>query len=208
MYRSAGILPLLLCPSLHLHHCSSAPNVILTVMFLLIIIFLLCSSFPIIFSCTGAAYIESLTSASQMPSCYTTSSPASSSHSVNYPQQSMAHNRMQMTMFIKQGINCLVQITITWPLLLSFHGNDISMHTQRQSAMQGSKLGWSCGPSLPELLADHQIVLCGGPVVYWEFLTINFDNICKMFTDTFYGQCHIFFNTIYVLQGIFKCLFW
>ena len=42
---------------------------------------------------------------------------------------------------------------------------------------KGSKLGWSCGPSLPELLADHQIVLCGGPVVYWKLLTINFYNI-------------------------------
>ena len=27
---------------------------------------------------------------------------------------------------------------------------------------QSSKLGWSCGPSLPELLADRQIVLGGG----------------------------------------------
>ena len=34
--------------------------------------------------------------------------------------------------------------------------------------MQGSKLGWSCGPSLPKLLQDHQIVLGGGPVVYWK----------------------------------------
>ena len=33
---------------------------------------------------------------------------------------------------------------------------------------QGSKLGWSCGPSLPKLLSDHQIVLGGGPVVYWK----------------------------------------
>ena len=33
---------------------------------------------------------------------------------------------------------------------------------------QGSKLGWSCGPSLPKVLSDHQIVLCGGPVVYWK----------------------------------------
>ena len=34
---------------------------------------------------------------------------------------------------------------------------------------QGSKLGWSCGPSLPKLLSDHLIlliVLGGGPVVY------------------------------------------
>ena len=45
---------------------------------------------------------------------------------------------------------------------------------------QGSKLGWSCGPSLPELLSDHQIVLGGGPVVYWKLLTINFDNILKI----------------------------
>ena len=60
------------------------------------------------------------------------------------------------------------------------------------SPEQGTKLGWSCGPSLPELLVDHQIMLCGGPVVYWKLLTINFDNILKMCTDTFYDQCHIF----------------
>ena len=36
------------------------------------------------------------------------------------------------------------------------------------SLVQGSKLGWSCGPSLPKLLSDHQIVLGGGPVVYWK----------------------------------------
>ena len=71
---------------------------------------------------------------------------------------------------------------------------------------QGSKFGWSCGPSLPELLADHQIVLCGGPVVYWKLLTINLDKIFKICTDTFYDQCHICFNTIDLLQGIFKCL--
>ena len=69
---------------------------------------------------------------------------------------------------------------------------------------QGSKLGWSCGPSLPELLADHQIVLCGGPVVYWKLLTINFDNIFKVCTDTFYDQCHIFFNTIYLYCKVFS----
>ena len=33
---------------------------------------------------------------------------------------------------------------------------------------QGSKLGWSCGPSLPKLKSDHQIVIGGGPVVYWK----------------------------------------
>ena len=33
---------------------------------------------------------------------------------------------------------------------------------------QGSKLGWSCGPSLPKLQSDHQIVIGGGPVVYWK----------------------------------------
>ena len=33
---------------------------------------------------------------------------------------------------------------------------------------QGSKLGWSCGPSLAKLLSDHQMVLGGGPVVYWK----------------------------------------
>ena len=33
---------------------------------------------------------------------------------------------------------------------------------------QGSKLGWSCGPSLPKPLQDHQIVPGGGPVVYWK----------------------------------------
>ena len=27
---------------------------------------------------------------------------------------------------------------------------------------QASKLGWSCGPSLPKLLSDHHIVLGGG----------------------------------------------
>ena len=59
---------------------------------------------------------------------------------------------------------------------------------------QGSKLGWSCGPSLPELLSDHQIVLGGGPVVYRNLLTIHFDNIFKMCTDTFYDQCRICFN--------------
>ena len=36
------------------------------------------------------------------------------------------------------------------------------------SIVQGSKLGWSCGPSLPKLQSDHQIVLSGGPVVYWK----------------------------------------
>ena len=46
-------------------------------------------------------------------------------------------------------------------------------------------------------------MLRGGPVVYWKRLTINFDNIFEMCTDTFYDQCHIFFNTIYV-QGIYK----
>ena len=40
---------------------------------------------------------------------------------------------------------------------------------------QGSKLGWSCGPSLPKLLSDHQIVLFGGPVVYWK--TRYFNNL-------------------------------
>ena len=45
--------------------------------------------------------------------------------------------------------------------------------------LMGSKLGWSCGPSLPELLADYQIVLCGGPVVYCKILTINFERFLK-----------------------------
>ena len=35
-------------------------------------------------------------------------------------------------------------------------------------SLQGSKLGCSCGPSLPKLLSDHQIVLGGGPLVYWK----------------------------------------
>ena len=34
--------------------------------------------------------------------------------------------------------------------------------------LQGSKLGWSCGPCLPNLQSDHQIVIGGGPVVYWK----------------------------------------
>ena len=38
---------------------------------------------------------------------------------------------------------------------------------------QGLKLGWSCGPSLPKLLSDHQIVLSGGPGIYWKLLTIK-----------------------------------
>ena len=33
---------------------------------------------------------------------------------------------------------------------------------------QGSNLGWSCGPSLPNPQSDHHIVLGGGPVVYWK----------------------------------------
>ena len=52
-------------------------------------------------------------------------------------------------------------------------------------------------------------MLCGGPVVYWKLLTIKiqyFDNFFKICTDTFYEQCHIFFITIYLLQGHFKCL--
>ena len=56
----------------------------------------------------------------------------------------------------------------------------------------------------------------GGPpdsAMWWsggllETLTINFDNIFKMCTYTFYDQCNIFFNTIYLLQGIYKCLVW
>ena len=36
-----------------------------------------------------------------------------------------------------------------------------------------STLRWSCGPCLPKLLSDHQIVLCGGPVVFWKLLTIK-----------------------------------
>ena len=63
--------------------------------------------------------------------------------------------------------------------------------------MQGSKLGWSCGPSLPKLLADHQIVLCGGPVVYWKLSTIKkqyFDKKNLMFTHTFYDQLSYLFQ--------------
>ena len=70
--------------------------------------------------------------------------------------------------------------------------------------MQGSKVGCS---SLPKLWSEHQIVLRGGPVVYWKLSTIEkqyFDNILKMFTHTFFDQCDIFFINIYVWQGFFQ----
>ena len=54
---------------------------------------------------------------------------------------------------------------------------------------QGSKLGWSCGPSLPNLLSDHQIVICGGPVVYWK--THHKKNVSL---------------NIWYMQELFKCL--
>ena len=77
-------------------------------------------------------------------------------------------------------------------------------NTSRTHTHQGLKVGRSCGPSLRKRLADHQIVLSGGPVVYWKLLTINFDIIFLMCRDTFYDQCHIIFNIIYLLQVLFK----
>ena len=74
----------------------------------------------------------------------------------------------------------------------------------RKPSKQSSKLGWSCGPSLPKLLADHQIVLCGGPVVYWKLLILT--NFLKCAQILFMTNIISFFNTIYLLQGIFKCL--
>ena len=52
------------------------------------------------------------------------------------------------------------------------------------SLKQGTKLGWSCGPSLPELLADHQIcyVVVRWSTEYWKLLTINFDNMVQWST--------------------------
>ena len=72
--------------------------------------------------------------------------------------------------------------------------------------LQGSKLGWSCGPSLLKLLSDHQIVLGGGPVVtgkitikgqYFFYFKVNWHRsfLCL----------HIFFSKCYVLRGLFKC---
>ena len=77
----------------------------------------------------------------------------------------------------------LVVLTAIQVLCNAVRGGWVSNFQEKSiMGMHGSKLGWSCGPSLPELLADHQIVLCGGPVVYWKLLTINFDNILIMCT--------------------------
>ena len=59
----------------------------------------------------------------------------------------------------------------------------------------------------PKLLSDHQIVLGGGPVVYWKnhhkrtvfFLKVNWHRsfLCL----------HIFFSKCYVLQGLLNVLY-
>ena len=36
--------------------------------------------------------------------------------------------------------------------------------------VQGSKLGWTGGPSLPKIPSDHRYTRCGGPVVYQKVL--------------------------------------
>ena len=66
-------------------------------------------------------------------------------------------------------------------------------------------------------MADHQIVLCGGPVVYWELSNINFDNILKMFSDTFMANvisfsiqliyCKVFSNVMYGSRYILSAVF-
>ena len=97
---------------------------------------------------------------------------------------------------------------------------DIGNSRHRQGfeiSIQGSKLGWSCGPSLPELLADHQIVLCGGPVVYWKPLTINFaifltcaqilfiTNVISFSIQLIY--CKVFSNVLYGSRYILSAVF-
>ena len=68
----------------------------------------------------------------------------------------------------------------------------------RLQTWQGSKLGWSCGPSLPKLLSDHQIVLGGGPVVYWKThhkITVFFLKLIG--TDHFYACISFSVSVIY-----------
>ena len=63
---------------------------------------------------------------------------------------------------------------------------------------QGSKLGWSCGPSLPKLLSDHQIALGGGPVVYWK--THHYGTVFKkkfIGTDNLYAFIYFSVNVMY-----------
>ena len=74
-----------------------------------------------------------------------------------------------------------------------------------KNTCQGSKLGWSCGPSLPKLLSDHQIMLGGSPVVYRK--THHKGTLFKkklIGTDHFYAFMS-FSVLCYVLQGLFKC---
>ena len=66
----------------------------------------------------------------------------------------------------------ILGLTQEWFRELSFSRNvesttSYTFPVQTGGILQDSKLGWSCGPSLPKLLSDYQIFLCGGPVVYF-----------------------------------------
>ena len=67
-------------------------------------------------------------------------------------------------------------------------GSNVRQRMSEREDEQSSKLRWSCGPSLPKHLSDHQIVLCGDPVVYW-----------KPCTDNCYAMVLYLFNKCFVL---------
>ena len=74
------------------------------------------------------------------------------------------------------------------------------------SGQSGLKIRVVCGPSLPTLLSDHQIVLGGGPVVYWKThhkRTVFFLKLIG--TDHFYACISFSVNVIYAWQRLFKC---
>ena len=48
---------------------------------------------------------------------------------------------------------------------------------RESNALQGSKLGWTGRPSLPEIPSDHRYVRRGSPVVYQKMLA--FFCICR-----------------------------